>query len=321
MNWAIYFDCIEERLNFVAFRIEMRGGLNLLDLHLHSEDFYLHFFNLLFGLNLKNLNTVDQNAPAIDLADTGNKTIIQVSSTATKQKIDSALAKNLSPYKGYAFKFISISKDATDLKTKTFANPHALTFSPATDIYDIPTLLRVIHALHIDQLKAVNDFIRKELRSVVEPINIESNLASIIKILAQEDWNHTPVNHPTTPFDIAEKIVHNHLDRATTVIDEYKVHHARLDRLYTEFDKEGANKSLSILNGIRKQYLEAPPGADPDARFFLVIKNLCARTQESANYTPIPGEELELCVGILVVDAFIRCKIFKNPLGQGNVNS
>jgi hypothetical protein len=100
MNRAIYFDCIEERLNFIAFRIEMRGGLNLLDLHLHSEDFYLHFFNLLFGLNLKNLNTVDQNAAAIDLADTGNKIIIQVSSTATKQKIDSALAKNLSPYKG-----------------------------------------------------------------------------------------------------------------------------------------------------------------------------------------------------------------------------
>jgi hypothetical protein len=99
------------------------------------------------------------------------------------------------------------------------------------------------------------------------------------------------------------------------------VHHARVDRHYTEFDKEGANKSLSILNGIRCQYLETPPSADPDSRFFLVIQNLCARTQESANYTPIPGEELELCVGILVVDAFIRCKIFKNPLGQGNVNS
>jgi hypothetical protein len=27
----------------------------------------------------------------------------------------------------------------------------------------------------------------------------------------------------------------------------------------------------------------------------------------------IPQEEMEMCVGILVVDAFIRCKIFKNP--------
>jgi hypothetical protein len=294
--------------------------LNLLDLHLHSENFYLHLFNLLFGLKLKNLNAVDQNAAAIDLVDTENKTIIQVSSTATKNKIESALAKDLSPYKGYSFRFISISKDASDLKTKTFSNPHALAFSPITDIYDIKALLRVINALDIDHLKNVYDFIRKELRIPVEPKNIESNLASIIKILSQEDWNH-PVPHAAVPFDIPKKIALNHLDRATAIIEEYKVHHARVDRLYKEFDKQGANKSLSILNGIQKQYLETPPATDPDDRFFLVINNVCARTRESANYRPIPVEEMDLCVGILVVDAFMRCKIFKNPAGQIDANS
>jgi hypothetical protein len=105
------------------------------------------------------------------------------------------------------------------------------------------------------------------------------------------------------------------------MIEEYKVHHARVDTLYSEFDKQGANKSLSILNGIQKLYLEIPPVTDPDDRFFSVINNVCARTRESANYTRIPGEEMELCVGILVVDAFIRCKIFKNPEGQIDANS
>jgi len=38
-----------------------------------------------------------------------------------------------------------------------------------------------------------------------------------------------------------------------------------------------------------------------------------ARIQGSENYNQIAFEELELCVNILVVDAFIRCKIFKNP--------
>ena len=33
----------------------------------------------------------------------------------------------------------------------------------------------------------------------------------------------------------------------------------------------------------------------------------------STNYDGIPFEELELCVNILVVDAFIKCKIFESP--------
>jgi len=65
----------------------------------------------------------------------------KVSATATKQKIESALAKTLSPCEGYSFKFIFISKDAKNLRTKTFLNPQDLTFSPAEDIFDVPSLL------------------------------------------------------------------------------------------------------------------------------------------------------------------------------------
>ena len=42
-----------------------------------------------------------------------------------------------------------------------------------------------------------------------------------------------------------------------------------------------------------------------------VIDAVIEKTQNSMNYQPIPIDELELCVNILVVDAFIRCKIFK----------
>ena len=111
MNRAKYFNFIESKLSLLATRIEMRGGLNILDLHLHSENFYLHFFKVLFGWELENRNAVDPNAAGVDLLDTTNKIIVQVSATATKQKIESALAKDLSTYKGYSFKFISISNE------------------------------------------------------------------------------------------------------------------------------------------------------------------------------------------------------------------
>ncbi len=136
------FNFIEEKLSLLATRLEMRGGLNILDLHLHlhSENFCLHFFNFLFDWKLENLNAVHQNVAGVDLVDLTNNIIAQVSATATKQKIESALAKDLSTYKGYSFKFISISKDARNLRTKTFSNPHKLIFSPTEDIFDVPKL-------------------------------------------------------------------------------------------------------------------------------------------------------------------------------------
>jgi hypothetical protein len=119
-----YFDYIVSKLFALAYEIEFRSKLNYLDLHHHSENFYLHFFNQLFGWKLQNLNVVKQNAEAIDLIDHNNKIVIQVSATATKEKVESALTKDLSAYAGYVFKFISISKDAA-ITQKTFSNPPA----------------------------------------------------------------------------------------------------------------------------------------------------------------------------------------------------
>jgi len=47
--------------------------------------------------------------------------------------------------------------------------------------------------------------------------------------------------------------------------------------------------------------------------FLKVIAAVTEKALKSKNFQPIPIDELELCINILVVDAFIRCKIFKNP--------
>jgi hypothetical protein len=138
--------------------------LNLLDLHIHMETFYLNFCNELFGWQLANLNTSSQNAVAIDLIDHTAKIMIQVSATATKQKVQDALAgvpKNLS---GYRFKFISISKDASLLRNKQFEKPSDLQFDPQDDILDIPAILRWVLAMRAEDQARIADFLRNELR-------------------------------------------------------------------------------------------------------------------------------------------------------------
>jgi hypothetical protein len=320
MNRAPYFDFIQSKLTALASNLEARGALNILDQHLHSENFYRYFCNLLFGWKLQNLNTANQNAAAIDLVDRENKIVVQVSATATKQKIESALTKDLSAYSGYSFKFILISKDAGKLRSKRFRNPHGLTFDPSVDIFDIVLLLRTINGLSIEQLKEVYDFIRKELKTEPDPLKMDSNLITIIEILSKENWNASSPSYQSVPFEIEKKIEFNQLDKAKTLIEDYKIHYYRIDKIYTDFDKQGANKSLSILNGIRDEYLAIQDSSTPDQCFFLIIKNVSQKVIASANFKAMPIEELDLCAGILVVDAFVRCKIFKNPIENNHAH-
>ncbi len=59
--------------------------------------------------------------------------------------------------------------------------------------------------------------------------------------------------------------------------------------------------------------------SDSQELFFSIIDNIIELIKNSKNYIEIPYEELEMCVSVLVVDAFIRCKIFKNPEGYNYV--
>lgn len=254
------------------------------------------------------------------MVDRKNKIVVQVSATATKQKIESALTKDLSAYSGYSFKFISISKDAGELRSKTFRNPHGLTFDPAADIFDIVLLLKTINILRIEQLKEVYDFIKKELKTEPDPLKMDFNLTTIIEILSKENWNQSSSSYQSVPFEIEKKIEFNQLDKAKTLIEDYKIHYYRIDKIYTDFDKQGANKSLSILNGIRDAYLSIESNTTPDQCFFLIIKKATEKIITSANFKAMPIDELDLYVGILVVDAFVRCKIFKNPIENNHAH-
>jgi hypothetical protein len=314
MNRANYFSVIDEKLNALAYRINSRGRLNLLDLHHHSENFYQYFLNELYGWAVSNENNIKQNVEAIDLIDHTNKYVIQVSATSTKQKIESSLSKELiKKYKNYTFKFISISNDADNLRSQTFNNPHGINFTPSNDIIDKNSILKTIDGLPIDDLKRIYDFIKKELGGEVDFVKLESNLASVINILSKEDWDKKDLVSEINSFEIDRKITHNNLTTSKDIIDDYRIHYGRVDKIYSEFDTFGSNKSSSVLSTIKQEYLKAKSNLTDDGLFFEVIEKVQEKVMGSANYSPIPFDELELCINILVVDAFIRCKIFENP--------
>ena len=314
MNRPPYFNSIEEKLNTLAVRINSRGRLNLLEIHGHSESFYQYFLKEIYGWDVTNANDTKQNIEAIDLIDNVNKFVIQVSATSTKQKIESSLSKDsIKDYKGYTFKFISIANDADDLRDKIYQNPHKISFTPSSDIIDKNSILSTIKGLHIDGLKKTYNFVKKELGTEIDPMKLESNLASIINILSKEDLDNLDPVAEISSFEIDRKISYNKLNSAKLVINDYTVHQGRVEKIYSEFDKQGHNKSNSVLCTIRQEYAKEKTNLTDDQLFFEIIAKVQKKVLNSSNYTSTPLDELELCINILVVDAFIRCKIFENP--------
>jgi hypothetical protein len=320
MNRQIYFDEIESRLSWLATRIELRSSLNILNLNLHSEDFYIHFLNAVFGFELVNLNDVQQNVPGLDLVDNKKKLVVQVSSTATKQKIEASLAKNLTRYAGYTFRFVSISKKVSGLKKLGIQNLSGLLYDPEKDTLDLSKILAHIKSQSIEKVKVIRDLVCRELKFEVDREKAESNLASIIEILADVDWKLPRGFSPQTiPYDIEKKISFNKLSTAQVLINDYKAYYFKVDQIYSTFDQQGANKSLSVLNGLRTLYLEQMDNSDADMIFNSIVRRAIEIVIDSKNYAPRPIEELQMSVEILTVDAFIRCKIFENPEGYLSV--
>lgn len=169
MNRQRYYNEISEWLEILSIRIKTNGKLNVLDLNIHAETFYRDLLNCIYGYQLESANVSSANMAAIDLVDSENKIVIQVSSTATKQKIESTLAKDkISEYaaKNYEIKFLFIADEAQKLRSDKFSNPHKISFSPQEDIIDKISLLTSISQLSINSFGKIHELFTGEFGGV-----------------------------------------------------------------------------------------------------------------------------------------------------------
>jgi hypothetical protein len=222
------------------------------------------------------------------------------------------------------FKFVSISKDAAELRKDKYDIPKGITFDPSNDIFDISSILEDIQSFNIDIQKKIYGFIKKELGNDVDIVKLDSNLSKVVDILSKEDLTVEVRNINVHDFDIIRKIEFNKIENTKSIISNYSLHYTRVDNIYSAFDKQGVNKSNSVHHQIRNIYISLCNGSDEkksDLIFLEIIKMVKELIIKSANFVEIPEEELDLCVNIIVVDAFIRCKIFNNPKDYKHVTT
>lgn len=322
MNNEFYMSYIEERLSVLQHRIMLRSSLNVLNLNVRAEDFYKELFNLLYHYDLINANLIKQNADSIDLIDEEKKIIIQVTSTSSKQKIESTLKKNVmkEKYKEFSLYFIFIGKEDESLKGKTYNNPYHINFDSKTNIYTVADILKKINSLDIDEMRKTYDLVCKYLKfPEVSPRRVTSLMPSVIKSLCKTDLDKAFKNQTDLKaYEIERKIVFNHLTNSSLIIKEFAPYEFVMSKIYEEFDKLGKLKSYALLTKIRRIYQTyASQLQNEDDIFFSIIQKLVEEMAQEVDLIEanISEEELEICIEIIVVDSFIRCNIFKKPEG------
>ena len=144
---------------------------------------------------------------------------------------------------------------------------------------------------------------------------IDSDLVKLINILSRENLDETLYPVTALPFEIQEKIDFNGLGAIKTIIKENALFSKKLNDKYEEFDRLGVNKSHAILNVMRSTYQKlVVQHEDTTELFYKIIETIVDRIKsEMSEDNSLSQEELELYVQIIVVDAFMKCKIFKNP--------
>ncbi|MFA7285237.1 MAG: SMEK domain-containing protein [Candidatus Paceibacterota bacterium] len=165
-------------------KIHNTNGLN--DINGLSEDFFCKLLNLVFKLNLINLNELDLNFPAIDLGDSDARVSFQVTSEKKKAKIDKTIKKFNDHKLSERFdslRFMLIVSRRTASKSK-FTSPDNIDFDQDRDIYDLSRLTTIIRSLDdIDKIKEICSFLRKEFDSQKDRAP-EATLANEIETIA-----------------------------------------------------------------------------------------------------------------------------------------
>ena len=143
----------------------------------------------------------------------------------------------------------------------------------------------------------------------ISKINLDENSSSISK---------------DKSFKIEEKIAYNNVIRYRSFIDEYKVYSGKIENIYREMDRAGSKKA-KLLRNIKHIYLRVKSnysnGGDDiasvrenaDNILDEVEKMLISMFTEKDSEKKVFQEDIEVAIIILMVDAFIRCKILENP--------
>ena len=98
------------------------------------------------------------------------------------------------------------------------------------------------------------------------------------------------------------------------IVSEYAVYSVLVDKIYKQYDKLGVNKSLAVLASLHDLYLNLSLKSSGDDLFDKLLEKVYEIVDGDGTCNEsLTREELMMNIKIVLVDAFVKCKIFEKP--------
>lgn len=155
--------------------------------------------------------------------------------------------------------------------------------------------------------------------------NLSANyslLKNVIDRISEETFEDydSNVGNKISTFSIDEKIEHNAIKRNKVLIEEYRVFYTKINSLYTEMEKQGSFKKEKLLRNVKNIYLKVKGSYVLDSENPIqiirnnadnIIEDVGDKLLELADSNGKSNEDVSFGVSVIMVDAFMRCKIME----------
>lgn len=178
------------------------------------------------------------------------------------------------------------------------------------------TVIFTVEELRNMKQKHESSYLNSRLRS--NP----SMLKNTINAISNISLNGISETESLDVYDPKIKLNYNLIKSNYTLIQEYKVYQGKINTLYDELERQGSIKKEKLLSNINQIYNKIKGGyvldsenpieiirVNSDKIFNDVYNELYTQLQNSNFFE----EDIVLGINLILVDAFIRCKILEEP--------
>lgn len=320
INKEIYLKNVAESLALLSKQVELLNAVNLYDINIIAEDFFVELLNLIFDYKFKNANIIEKNAPAIDLIDEENKISIQVTSDNSSTKIKHTIHEyiNNKSYEKYD-RLIVLILTSKKKYSKPFDTNNIFIFHKERDILDVKDLVKFIRGLEGEKIRAINNFLERELcDKVYLAKETQANEIDTIIDLIQYISKHKEVKKKIdVEIDPEYKIYKRFKDFTERLISEYTT-------LYTLYGNaiETINETIGIdeaqniiimfyLQDISMQFLD-----ETNDNPIKALNKLVAYFEDKLS---INGKKYDrAAIKFYLVNEMIKCRVFPNERDEYN---
>lgn len=179
----------------------------------------------------------------------------------------------------------------------------------------------------VESLRAMKREHEKNIANLQVGKNIIAKYPSVFSTLINQIgstlWKEEIEDFGKKAPDTEEKILHNNIISYKPIIEEFRIYQGKLNAIYDEIEKQGSSKKSFLLQNIKTLYLKEKGKYanieairdNADLIFENIENEIWKILESSSNLIPsLPIESIKMGILIVMVDAFMRCKILEEPV-------